>query len=253
MIEIKDLSFEYTKNKPVLQGFSLDINEGDCVIILGPNGVGKSTLLKCILGFLNYKDGSIKINGKELKEIKPKEKAKLLSYVPQQIEETELTIEETLELGRLPYFDVYLSKKDKELVSNIIDQFELNELKYKRTNEISGGERQKVAIAKALLQDTETIVFDEPTSNLDLKSQLDVINIIKAISKENKKSIIVSMHDINLALALGNKFVFMKNGKIVEICRDFEISSSLLSEVYDTKIKEINVENRRYFTYEEIN
>lgn len=251
MIKLEHVNFEYQKNTPVLSDISFEIGDEECVILLGPNGVGKSTIINCIIGALKIKNGDILFDGINQKELKNKDKAKLISYVPQSIQGTDLTVKETITLGRIPHFMLYPTKEDEEIINQTLRDFELDNIKDKNTNEISGGERQKVAIARALIQDAKTIIFDEPTSNLDIKAQLSILNIIKKITKKDKKASLISMHDINQALVIGDKFIFLKDDKVYRICTKEQIDCELLSEVYDTKIKIITHEGRRIITYEE--
>ncbi len=252
MIKISDLSFSYNKGETVLKNISFDIQDGECVILLGPNGVGKSTIIKCILGNLKIQEGNVSFDGKNIKELTAKEKSSLVSFVPQLIKGNDLTVKETITLGRLPYFRIYPNSKDLEEVDKIIKEFNLSSIEDRQTNEISGGERQKVAIARALVQDAKTILFDEPTSNLDIKSQIAVIDILKQIIKNKDKSLLISMHDINLAFALGDKFVFLKDESVYRVCTKEDITEELLSAVYETNIKIIENGGSKVIIYENI-
>ena len=252
MIKISDLSFSYIKDKAILKNISFDIPDGKCVILLGPNGVGKSTIIKCILGNLKIQQGNIGFDGKNIKELSAKEKSSLVAFVPQLIKGNDLTVKETITLGRLPYFRIYPNPKDNEEVNRVIKQFHLEEIEDRQTNEISGGERQKVAIARALVQGAKTILFDEPTSNLDIKAQLEVVDVLKQIIQTGENSLLISMHDINLALSLGDLFVFLKDESIYQICTKKEITEEILSEVYQTNIKLIEKNRRKIVIYENI-
>ena len=252
MIKISDLSFSYIKDKAILKNISFDIPDGKCVILLGPNGVGKSTIIKCILGNLKIQQGNISFDGKNIKELSAKEKSSLVAFVPQLIKGNDLTVKETITLGRLPYFRIYPNQKDNEEVNRVIKQFHLEEIEDRQTNEISGGERQKVAIARALVQGAKTILFDEPTSNLDIKAQLEVVDVLKQIIQTGDNSLLISMHDINLALSLGDLFVFLKDESIYQICTKEEITEEILSEVYQTNIKLIEKNRRKIVIYENI-
>ena len=139
MIKINDLSFSYIKDKAILKNISFNIPDGKCVILLGPNGVGKSTIIKCILGNLKIQQGNIGFDGKNIKELSAKEKSSLVAFVPQLIKGNDLTVKETITLGRLPYFRIYPNQKDNEEVNRVIKQFHLEEIEDRQTNEISGG------------------------------------------------------------------------------------------------------------------
>lgn len=249
MLKVSNLSFSYNKNKKVLDDVSFDIKQGECVILLGPNGVGKTTLLSLLLGNNKTKDGSISYFDKDIKELNAKEKADYISYVPQLISGNDLTVFDTVILGRLPYYKIYPNKKDIDLTNEYISKFGLQELKDKQTNQISGGERQIVSLVRGLIQESKLLIFDEPTNNLDINAQLRVLDIIKEEKKKNK-SFLISMHDINQTLAIGDKFIFLKNGKIYAICSKNEIKEAIIDEVYNVKSKIFKLEKGDYVIYE---
>lgn len=248
MISIKNVSFSYIKDKPVLKNISFDIKDNECVILLGPNGVGKSTLINLILGANKLQSGDILFDDISLKELKPNKKAEYLSYVSQLIYGNSLTVEDTILLGRLPFYKLYPRKIDKELVKNVLEEFNLINMKDKQTNEISGGERQKVSIARGFIQNSKTIIFDEPTSNLDVKAQQEVMSLIK--SKKGLHSFLISIHDINQALNIGDKFIFLKDGEIKYQVNKDEITETLLKDVYGINSQIITKNGRRYVLYE---
>ena len=250
MIKIDRLSFAYNKNDLVLKNINFDILDGKCVVLLGPNGVGKSTLINCLLGDNKIKEGDILFDGRSIKELSNKDKSKFISYVPQLIDGNDLSVRETIVLGRLPFFYISPSKEDYAKVDDIIDRFSLTYIKDKSTNEISGGERQKVAIARAFVQEAKVVVFDEPTSNLDIKSQLDIISLIKEHNKIANNSSLISMHDINQALRVGDVFVFLKDNQIYKICSKEEITEELLKNVYGVDAKIINENKEVFVIYE---
>ena len=249
MLKVSNLSFSYNKNKKVLDDVSFDIKQGECVILLGPNGVGKTTLLSLLLGNNKTKEGSISYFDKDIKELSAREKAGYISYVPQLISGNDLTVFDTVILGRLPYYKIYPNKNDINLTNEYISKFGLQELKDKQTNQISGGERQIVSLVRGLIQESKLLIFDEPTNNLDINAQLRVLDIIKEEKKKNK-SFLISMHDINQALAIGDKFIFLKNGKIYANCSKNEIKEAIIDEVYNVKSKIIKLEKGDYVIYE---
>lgn len=248
MIKISNLNFHYHKGVEVLKDISFEIANGECVILLGPNGVGKSTLINCLLGTYKPQSGEIYFDDVPLKEVKQKQKADYISYVPQLLEGTDLTVKETILLGRLPYYKIYPNKSDYQEVDEIISKFHLDNIIDKQTNEISGGERQKTNIARAFIQNSQVVVFDEPTSNLDIKAQLEILSLIK--KEKQTKSFLISMHDINQALDIGDKFIFMKEGKIIKICTRKDITTDIIDEVYDVHSKFIKTKEGETIIYE---
>ena len=250
MIKVNNVSFSYNKVKRVLNNVSFEVNEGECVVLLGPNGAGKSTLINLVLGLLKTKEGTILYEDKNISNVSHKEKAEYIAYVPQLVNGTNLTVKETVLLGRLPFYKIYPNKDDYEQVDSIISEFGLDEIKDKETNQISGGERQKASIARGFVQDSKVIIFDEPTSNLDIKAQQDVINLIKNEKNKKQKSFLISMHDINQALSIGDKFVFLKNGEVFMKCSKKEITERLIKEVYGVNAKIIDENGGKYIVYE---
>lgn len=250
MLKVSNVFFHYQSNKEVLKDVSFEINRGECVVLLGPNGAGKSTLLSLILGANKPKKGEICLENKQIDKISNKERAHYLSYVPQLLNGNDLTVRETILLGRLPYYKIYPNKNDFEKVKEMVDKFNLGELVDKQTIEISGGERQKVNIARAFIQDSQIVIFDEPTSNLDIKSQVDILSMIKEEKVNAQKSFLISMHDINQALHIGDRFIFLKDGKIHTIATRKDITSTLIDEIYGVHSKIIKTDNKEVIIYE---
>ena len=249
MISLKNVSFSYNRSRQIIKNISFDIDEGECVVLLGPNGVGKTTLIKCLLGLYKLDEGEILFNERSLKSLSSKEKAKYVSYVPQLIEGNALTVSEIIMLGRLPFYQLYPSKNDYEKVKEMILKFHLENIKDSRSDEISGGERQKMSIARGLIQEAKLVVFDEPTSNLDIKNQLDILSFINE-QKQHNQSFLISMQDINQALSIGDRFLFLKEGEVFALCSKKDITSKLIDEVYQIKSKITEIGGDIYVTYE---
>ena len=249
MLKVSNVSFSYNKKVQVLEDVSFEIGVGECVVLLGPNGVGKTTLLSLLLGVNKPQTGSIAFDDKPIKELSAKEKASYLSYVPQLVAGNDLTVYDTVLLGRLPYYKLYPTKEDINLTNEYLEKFNLNHLRDKQTNQISGGERQIVSIVRGLIQQSKLLIFDEPTNNLDINAQLRILDLIKE-EKKNNKSFLVSMHDINQALTIGDRFIFLKNGKIYEICSRNQIKEDIINNVYNVKSKIMKLEKGEFVIYE---
>ncbi|AHL21776.1 ABC transporter ATP-binding protein [Thermococcus nautili] len=233
MIEAKDISFSYGERE-VLRGISLEVGEGEFVAILGPNGAGKSTFLRCLAGILKC-DG-VFVKGRPINDYPPRELSKVLAYVPQRVEPGFLTVFDTVLLGRRPYMGLTPSERDLKVVEEALKRLGIEELALKRTNEISGGELQKVSIARALAQEPEVLLMDEPTNNLDLKSQLEVMRLARELAREGK-AVVTVMHDVNLALRFAKRFVFMKDGRKIADGGLEVLSEKLFEEVYGVKVE----------------
>lgn len=193
---------------------SLQANELTCLI--GPNGVGKSTLLKTIAGFLPPLDGTILLHNKKLSDYSPQEMAKEISVVLTSKVDTELTVFDIVGMGRAPYTGFWgtLSAEDKQMVSDAILSTGISHLAKRNILELSDGERQKVMIAKALAQQTNLIILDEPTAFLDYPSKVETLQMLRHLAHEQHKSILLSTHDVELALQLSDHLWLMEENKL---------------------------------------
>lgn len=215
MLNINNISFSYVQDKKILDDISLEVNQGDVLGILGINGAGKTTLIKCINNIFSPSSGTVKINGKDISSMTPKKIAQLIAYVPQYNGSFfNINVLDTVMMGRLPYAGRSYSEKDREIVYNILEKMNLEKFAFRSIREMSGGERQRVFIARALAQQPKIIILDEPTSSLDLHNQLFILKIIEDLAKEDNLTIIMIIHDLNLASMFCNKLVMLKEGKI---------------------------------------
>lgn len=239
-LEIKGVCFNYGSKK-ALDDVTITIDEGEVVSIVGPNGSGKSTLLKCINKILKPQ-GAILVDGKNIQEVKLRKLAKILGYVPQSVNSSfPSTVFDSILLGRRPYVNWSVSPRDVEIASNFISLMGLKEMALRQTNELSGGERQKVFIARALAQEPEILLLDEPTSNLDMKHQLEVLNIVKSIARKRKMAVVMAIHDLNLAAQFSDKLIFLKNGKIFDAGKPEDvITVENIRKIYGVDVDIIN-------------
>ena len=248
ILEVNNLSFSYSK-KEILNNVSFKLDEGEIVAILGKNGVGKTTLLEILLSIKKAKTGSIILNNKNLEEYSSKEKAKLIAYVPQILDETSLTVFDFLLLGRMPYFNMFPSKEDKEEVFKIIKEFNLEEIANHSMTEVSGGERQLVSIARTMLTKPKILILDEPTSALDVQNTKKVLHILETLVKRENVSILISMHDINEALAISNRLLMFKEGSILFDIKPNMISENVIYETYGVNSKLIKTNEKLFIDF----
>lgn len=247
-IKIENLSFSYGKTL-VLDSINLNIEKGERLIILGNNGVGKSTLIKCINQIIKPTKGSILIDDFLISSYKQNEIAKKIAYVPQSVSLFDQSVFDAVLLGRKPYIKYQASKQDFLKTENTIKQLGLSALSQKNTNKLSGGEKQKIAIATAVNQDTDIILLDEPTANLDIKNQIDVCEFIKHNPLTKDKTLIITMHDLNLALKLGTKFLFLKDSKVYKIGDEAIITKELIKTVFNVEMETIVYNNQKNLVF----
>lgn len=245
MLKISNLSFAYKKNNNVLNDINLSLKNKSIGVVLGKNGSGKSTLFKNILGILKPNQGDIKLNDLDMINLKKDLRAKKISYVPQDITFGSLSVFDSVLLGRITYFNYIVKDEDIKIVNDIIHEMKLDKIALKNVNELSGGERQKVAIARALVQEPELIIFDEPTGNLDIYNEKLILDEAKKIVKNKNVSILISLHDLNLAYEFADEFYFIKEGKIIYQGDKEVFNEENIKETFDLNVKLINVENKK--------
>jgi iron complex transport system ATP-binding protein len=204
----------------------------EILAILGPNGVGKSTLLKCINGLLKAKKGDILVDEENIKGLKRVEVAKRLGYVPQRADVSQITVFDSVLLGRKPHITWDVSNKDIEITRHAITRLGLDALSLKNISEISGGELQKFQIARALVQEPKVMLLDEPTSSLDLCNQHRIMATLVDIVKKTKLTAIMTMHDLNLAVRYADKFIMLKEGKVFAAGDQTVITPENIEAVY---------------------
>jgi len=216
VIQIEDLVAGYIPRKPILKGISFNVKEGHFVGIVGPNGCGKTTLLRTIIGLLVKEAGSIIIGNHRIENLSRRELARRIAFVPQLMEPVEgFTVEELVLLGRTPYFDRFSfeNEDDYDAVQWAIKELGIEKLKDRSVTELSGGEFQRVAIARALAQEPRLLMLDEPVSHLDIRYQVKICKLLKKLRAH--RSIIATFHDLNLASRFCSRLILMKNGEIV--------------------------------------
>ncbi len=213
-LNITDLAFSYA-DRPILNNICMDLGQSEILGIVGPNGSGKSTLIRCIDRILKPQRGSILLDRKQVKDMKQIQIAKSLGYVPQNAPRTfPVTVFDTVLMGRRPHIGWNSGEKDRKIVIEALNRLGIEELALRDFNELSGGEQQRVLIARALAQEADVLLLDEPTSNLDIRHQLEVMEIMKTLVKEKGLSAIIAIHDLNLAARYANRVVMMTRGEV---------------------------------------
>ncbi|WDF23892.1 ABC transporter ATP-binding protein [Fusobacterium polymorphum] len=247
IINIEKLNYSYGK-KEVLKELSLDIDENKLTGIIGPNGCGKSTLAKNIIKYINGKFESFKIMDTDIRELTHKKIAQLISYIPQKsIIIPNISVFDYVLLGRFPLlknsWDNY-SEQDYEIVEKNINLLNIRELKDRNIETLSGGELQKALLARALVQEAKILLLDEPTSALDLNNAVEFMKILKNISIKKNISVIIIIHDLNLASLFCDSLIILKDGRFIEKGSPKEvINEENIKSVYNLDCKVCYNEN----------
>ena len=215
-ITLEQLSVGYKGFSPVVTGINVEIKSGELTCLIGPNGIGKSTLLKTLTGFLPKLGGRLLLDGRDIDLLSQHERAKYISIVlTYKTDVQNLSVAEMVGMGRMPYTGFWgkLNADDREIVAEAINMVGINHLKDRMVQTLSDGERQKVMIAKALAQQTPIILLDEPTSFLDFPSKVEMLQLLHRLAKETDKVVFLSTHDLELALRIADRLVELnKNG-----------------------------------------
>jgi iron complex transport system ATP-binding protein len=238
LLNIKDLSLGYKssgKIKTVLENLNLSANKGELIALVGANGTGKSTLLKGILSIIQPLKGTILISDENILKISIKEKAKKISYVSTEvINISNFKVRDLVALGRFPHTNWLgkLNEQDVEYIKKSLQMVGMSTFEESFVNEISDGERQKIMIARTLAQNTDIIILDEPTAFLDLQNKYQLVNTLYHLVKKEKKLIIFSTHDINIALKLCDKIWFVNNRNILSESPEDLILNNRFSKIF---------------------
>lgn len=241
-IEIKELQTGYDQTV-VIPKMNLTIPKGKITMIIGSNGCGKSTLLKSIARIIKPSKGEIRLEGKLLKELAPKAIARQMAVLSQNpIIPSKITVQELVAFGRYPYQKAFrtMTKEDHDIIRWAMEETDVIELKDRDVAELSGGQRQKVWIAMTLAQKTDILVLDEPTTYLDMAHQLEVLTLLQELNRKNNTTIVIVIHELNLAAKFADHLVGMKKGNLIFEGEPLEVlSQENLRELYgiDAKIQ----------------
>ncbi len=245
-ITIKSLTFGYNGSM-ILDNLNMVVEDSEVLGLVGPNGSGKTTLIKCMDKILKPK-GSILIDGRDIDTVSRTELAKRLGYVPQS-SSTPLatTVFDTVLMGRRPHISWRVSDSDLDKVADILGLLHLEYLAMRDFSQLSGGQKQKVLIARALAQEPEVLLLDEPTSSLDMKHQLEVMETISSLVKEKKISAVMALHDLNLASMFVDKLAILKGGKIYAAGEPIDLlNAKNIRDVYGVEAVVMNNLDRPY-------
>ena len=234
MIEVRDISFAYGKNQ-ILNRVGFTAQPGECVGILGNNGAGKSTLITCINRIRTPERGEVIIEGKSVREMGRNEMARTIAYVAQKNEMSHATVFDCVLLGRKPYIKWGVSQEDLDLCEAMIRRVGMEDFQVRNLDELSGGELQKVMLARALVQQPRLLLLDEPTSNLDPRNQYEMMALVQQIAREQGIAVFIVIHDLNLALRYCDRFYFLKDGRGYSYGGVETVTADTIQTVYGIK------------------
>lgn len=252
ILKVAGLSFSYNSHS-ILKGIGFDLNRGHILGVLGVNGAGKTTLLKCLNRILKPCAGRILLNNEDVRNMDRNEVATHFAYVPQKYGEEPLSVFDTILLGRKPYIKWTATEHDLRIVEAILHRLEIEHLALRSTNQLSGGEMQKVIIARALAQEPDVLLLDEPTSNLDLKNQLRVMQLVTMAVREHDMAAVVSLHDINLAFRFVDHFLMLKSGRVYLSASKETVTAVDIEQVYGVKVMVREVDGHKIVIPLELN
>lgn len=240
---VENLSFAYG-NRQILDSISFFVEKGDVFCLLGPNGTGKTTLLKCILGIYSPENGRVQVDGCEVIEQDVKELAKKMAYVPQAASLVfSYKVLDLVVMGRTPFLSSFSSpgQEDYRMAREALERLEISHLSYRLYSQLSGGEQQLVLIARALTQQTKVLVMDEPTASLDYGNQNRILEVIRQLAQQGY-SIVMTTHFPHHVFLAGTKVGLLKGGKLLALGSPEQVvSSERLSELYNANIQVVSV------------
>ena len=251
MMEVKNLSYRYKGCPQVLKDVSFTVEPGQFLAILGNNGVGKSTLLKCFNHILKPDAGQVLLDGENLLTKSTREVAKQVAFVSQNVPSTQMTVHDVVMLGRRPYMTWGFTEEDHNIVHDAMHRLDVEDMRGRFLNQLSGGEKQKVILARALAQQPKVLLLDEPTSALDIQNQYQVLDMVRKFCHSDNMTAVVVIHDLNLALRFCDRFLLLKDGMVYRYGDRSILDSEALKAVYGVNAKVVQIEGRHMVLVEE--
>lgn len=244
MIEIRNIAFSYGKQH-ILNGVNFSVNPGECVGILGNNGAGKSTLITCINRIRTPERGEVLVDGRPVRGMSRNEMARTIAYVAQKNEMSHATVFDCVLLGRKPYIKWGVRQEDIDLCEAMIRRVGMEDFQVRSLDELSGGELQKVMLARALVQQPKLLLLDEPTSNLDPRNQYEMMSLVRQIAREQGIAVLIVIHDLNLALRYCDRFYFLKDGTGYSYGGADTVTSETIRKVYGIRAEIAQVNGKK--------
>jgi iron complex transport system ATP-binding protein len=231
MLNVSEIGFAY-RNRTVLERIGFDLEPGRILVILGPNGVGKTTLIRCLNAIHKPSKGSVLLEDEDLLRLSPPRMAMRVGYVSQRTETARLTVYDAVLMGRKPHMGLRVALDDRDKTEAAIARLGLEPLALRHIDELSGGELQKVAIARALVQEPRLLLLDEPTSALDLRNQFEILTLLREAVRERGMATVMTMHDLNTALRFADEVLLLKGGSILAHVPTDGVTPDLIEATY---------------------
>jgi len=235
ILNVTGLGFSYNGRR-LLDAVDFHVHRGEMLVVVGINGAGKTTLLKCLCGLLKPDIGHVLLEGKEISRMNRVELARCIGYVPQRYPDTDMSVFDAVLIGRKPHMSWAVAENDLKITEDILAMLNLESMALRPMSSLSGGEIQKVMIGRSLAQAPELLLLDEPTSNLDLRNQMEIMDILAGVVEQKGLAIIVTMHDINTALRFADRFLMLKDGCIHSMTPRKSITEDLIRHVLDVDV-----------------
>ena len=245
MMEVKNISYHYHGGGEVLKDVNFTLEQGQFLAILGNNGVGKSTLLKCLNKILKADSGELLLDGESILQMSNHQVSRRIAFVSQTVPNTQMTVHDVVMLGRRPYMKWGFTEKDHQIVHSAMDRLNLESLRGRFLNQRSGGERQKGMLARALAQQPKLLLLDEPTSSLDIHNQYQVLEIVRELCHQDGLTAVVVIHDLNLALRFCDRFLLLRQGQVYANGDHRVLTPEALKAVYQIDGRVVEVENQK--------
>lgn len=236
ILDARDIHFS-RRNRKILTGVSCLAAPGETLAIMGPNGVGKTTFLKCLCAIHKPDRGRVLVEKADALRMAPDEAARKIGYVAQRGQTARMTVFDAVLLGRKPHIRWRTSENDLRIVDAALRRLELDAMRLRHIDALSGGELQKVCLARALVQEPRILLLDEPTSSLDLKNQLAILSLVRRVVKDHGIAAVMTMHDLNLALRFADAFLFLKDGRVFAHGPMDKLKAETISEVYGVAVE----------------
>ena len=251
MMQVKNIHYHYKGCADVLKDVSFDIEPGKFLAILGNNGVGKSTLLKCFNHILKPDSGEVILDGENLLKKSPREVARQVAFVSQSVPGAQMTVHDVVMLGRRPYMKWGFTEEDHNIVHDAMHRLDVEDMRGRIRNLRSGGEKQKVMLARALAQQPKVLLLDEPTSALDIQNQYQVLKLVREFCHKDQMIAVVVIHDLNLALRFCDRFLLLKDGQVYRHGDRSILCSTALKDVYGVDAKVVEIDGRHMVLVDE--